>query len=395
MIGLSAALGLSLMNAPVNDAANLAQAMAKVPQAAKDSLNQFGEVNLAKMVSANPYKNLMISPWSLQECFGMLRLGAKGDTNRELSNFLKQSSTPVEAAQGLQQVRGAIAPLIATDQIRQANGIWLHKGFGIEAQFVKDAHTYFGATATETTFPSPALGQINSFVSKNTRGKIPKLFDDLSAATELVLVNAVSFLDKWAVPFKKENTKNLPFHSGGDGTKDVPTMTGTGKYWYGSNDACQWVNMPYKSGLSMLIVLPKKGVSLNSVLGQPNLLAQLYNNLGEMPGSVFIPRWKSEFTWNLKQWMMKQGVTTCFNASKANFKGLAKTPLEIDQAIQKTYIRVYEEGTEAAAATGIAMTRAVMRPNPPFEFRADHPFAYIIGSPNGVTLFAGVVNNPV
>lgn len=364
------------------------------PSPARSPINDFGFDALAKLAKSSRGKNLMISPWSLQECFGMLRLGARGQTDKELVGFLKQSGTGVESAKSLQQLRQTLGPLLKTDQIRQANGLWLRKGSNLLPQFAKDVNTYFGAPVRETTFPQPALNDVNHFVSETTRGKIPKLFDQFDPESELVLVNAISFLDKWSVPFKKADTKNLAFTPPDKAAKQVPTMTGRGRYRYGKGEDWQAVTMPYKSGMSMMIVLPNKGTSLSQLLAKPNLLTTIENSSGMESGSVFIPRWKSEFSWNLKEWMKQQGVKNCFDPNTADFRGISQKRLFVGQAIQKTYIKVDEEGTEAAAATGIVMMPTAARPGAPFEFRADRPFAYFICSPNGVVLFGGVVNDP-
>jgi len=59
----------------------------------------------------------------------------------------------------------------------------------------------------------------------------------------------------------------------------------------------------------------------------------------------------------------------------------------IDQVLQKTFIRVDEEGTEAAAVTAVIMTDSA-----PPSIRADRPFLFVIRERlSGTVLFAGVV----
>ena len=395
MIGfsLSVVLGFGVIQKEEPSVA-LAKALNTVPQIAKDPINHFGVDTVLKMSHRAGGKNFMISPWSVQECVGMVRLGARGETDKELANFLKQPGTWLQSAMGQSQLRAAAAPLFSSGQIRQANAIWLRKGFDIQPKFTSHSAEYFDVRPETTTFPNPGLKLINTFVSNTTRGKIPKLFDQLESDTRMVLVNAISFVDKWAVPFKKADTKELPFNLFGKSVKNVPTMTARGEYSHGKNSECEYVSLPYKSGLKMLIVLPYKGVAIAKVLAQPNFLKSVSSSLRSEPGSIFIPRWKSEFSWDLKTWMKQQGAKSCFEPAKADFSGISKQGLFIGQAIQKTFIKVDEEGTEAAAATGITMRPTSARVDPPFEFRADRPFAYFIWAPNGVVYFAGVVNNP-
>jgi serpin B len=56
---------------------------------------------------------------------------------------------------------------------------------------------------------------------------------------------------------------------------------------------------------------------------------------------------------------------------------------------------VSEEGTEAAAATGIGMHALAMRRQEQTVFRADHPFAFFIrDTGSGVILFEGRLVQP-
>jgi serpin B len=98
------------------------------------------------------------------------------------------------------------------------------------------------------------------------------------------------------------------------------------------------------------------------------------------------------------------GMKTAFNQPKgsANFDKIApRTPqdyLYISQIFHKTFIAVDEKGTEAAAATAVAMmATSAMRPAPapPIEVKVDRPFVYAIQHvPSGTCLFLGRVTDP-
>lgn len=76
----------------------------------------------------------------------------------------------------------------------------------------------------------------------------------------------------------------------------------------------------------------------------------------------------------------------------ADFSAMSPTNLWIDRVRHKTYVRVNEEGVEAAAATSVAV--GISRP-PPFEFIADHPFYFAIRDDNTkAILFMGAVFDP-
>lgn len=359
----------------------------------KDAINRFAVSSLTGLAKANPSGNIMISPWSLEECFGMARLGAKGETDKQLRTFLNLTAAPSDSAKELKGLRQSITALMNADTIRQANGIWVTNGAHIEQTFTKSTLDFFQAPIRQTNFSEPAVSEINKFVSQETRGRIPALFDTLDPKTLMALVNAVSFKDKWLTPFEKSNTQDMEFLTASGDKKKVPMMLKEQKFQYGENKLNQWVELYYQSGLTMLVVLPKKGVSLEKVLAQADLFPDKTHYVPTM-GKVWIPHWTSKFSWDIRKSMIRKGFAEPFGV-KANFSGISKDNLFISQAIQKTFIQVDEEGTEATAATG-AMAAASNdgAPAGPFEFRADHPFAYFIWVREGLVYFAGVVNDP-
>ena len=353
---------------------------------------------LSDVAAANGGKNVMISPWSLNECMGMLRLGAKGQSETDLAALLSAKSSAEEAAKSAKSLRTTVTSLMDTDVLRQANGLWIKQGEAIEKPFLDACQSQFEASVKPTKFPEPGLGEVNQFVNSTTRGKIPKLFDSLDPLTVAVLVNAVSFKDLWAEPFKPEATRELPFKLA-DG-KDVKTrmMSQSGDFQYGTNKEFAFAHLPYQSGLSMVLILPNKGVSLNSVLKNKSALLEALSGGVSKPGTIQIPKWKSEFNWNIKDFMIAKGWKSLFDPMTADLTGIQNGPdrLYITQALQKSFIEVDEKGTEAAAATGVAVgtTAAPAEPEEPFTLLCDHPFAYAIVDPLGVPYFIGVVSDP-
>jgi len=86
------------------------------------------------------------------------------------------------------------------------------------------------------------------------------------------------------------------------------------------------------------------------------------------------------------------GMPTAFQWPGADFSKMDGTQdLYISKVIHQAYIKVDEEGTEAAAATAIVMELGAM----PNQFRADHPFIFMIQERTaGGILFMGKVVDP-
>ncbi len=66
--------------------------------------------------------------------------------------------------------------------------------------------------------------------------------------------------------------------------------------------------------------------------------------------------------------MVQSKTKNSLGLNRFNFSGISNADLFISQAVHKAFVDVNEVGTEAAAATGIAMFESM-----PPSFRADHP----------------------
>ena len=88
---------------------------------------------------------------------------------------------------------------------------------------------------------------IDSLVSQETHGYIPKLFepDTLDASTRLVLTDAVYLNATWATPFDPNLTTPSGFHPAAGPTTAISLMNRTGEYDYASGKGWQLVELPY------------------------------------------------------------------------------------------------------------------------------------------------------
>ena len=119
-------------------------------------------------------------------------------------------------------------------------------------------------------------------------------------------------------------------------------------------------------------------------------------------GVLLLPKFKFDYTVMLNDPLKKMGMATAFDPEKADFSGMGKTadgnPIYISDVLQKAFVEVKEEGTEAAAVTGIMMTEASGIPPPPpkeFHMTVDRPFVFLIeDNQTGIILFMGVVRDP-
>ena len=289
-------------------------------------------------------------------------------------------------------------------QLTVANALWGQKGFPWRAEFLKATKDNYGAGLQEVDFaaaPEPSRNTINAWVEEKTQQKIKDLVPEgvVTSDTRLVLTNAVYFKGTWAAPFDTQATQEAPFHLGDGKDVQAPLMYRQDRYGYAEAEGLQALSMPYKGDeLSMVVLLPKAVDGL-AALEKDIVSGKLASHLAALQTrkvEVFLPRFKMTCQFRLEEPLAAMGMKDAFDPGKADFSGMAgKKDLFISAVVHKAFVEVNEEGTEAAAATGVAisLTSEEVDPNP--VFRADHPFLFLIRhNATGAILFMGRLCDP-
>jgi serpin B len=215
-------------------------------------------------------------------------------------------------------------------------------------------------------------------------------------STRLVITNAIYFNGNWVKQFDKNKTKQEEFRVSKNITVQVPMMQRTDKltkFNYAQTEELQILEMLYEGEeLSMLIILPKNE-DLKSIEESLTVekLTEWKNELREERVDVFIPKFTFKTKYSMKEYLKEMGMQLAFTPGAADFSGIDGTKnLFIDMIIHQAYVEVNEEGTEAAAATGVVIPVSMVP-----QFRADHPFIFLIQErETGNILFLGRVVNP-
>ena len=222
----------------------------------------------------------------------------------------------------------------------------------------------------------------------------------LNSMTRLVLTNAIYFKGTWIKQFEKKRTRADDFRVSPTNTIKFPMMQRTdkdAKFNYTETDDLQVLEMPYEGDkLSMMVLLPKND-NLSSLENSLSLekINDLRSKLREQRVDVFMPKFTFDTKYFLSETLAKMGMPTAFTDS-ADFSGMDGTKnLSIQNVIHQAFVDVNEEGTEAAAATGVSIGLTSVMPQQTPIFRADHPFIFVIqDKDNGNILFFGRVSNP-
>jgi serine protease inhibitor len=358
-------------------------------------------------VSAEPGRNFVISPLSIATAFAMARAGARGDTAEQIDDVLRFPQDGVHAAfnaitrelvtGSTPQPRPSPSAMMTPGQSARpvldiANAIFVQQGANPGAEFLRILASQYGAGARTVDFTSPeAIEIINAWVRDQTADRIKKLFGELSPMTKVVLANAVYFKAEWALSFDPGATTTESFTRADGSTVRAPMMHQESHFRHATSDTWRAVELPYADGKVAMWVLVPTGQTTPAELLAPDTFADVATRLAPGLVDLSLPRWDFATDLDLIPPLQQLGMNVPFGAG-ADFSGMLPGAW-IDQVVHEANITVDEEGTEAAAATGIVVPTSASPP--PVTIRADHPFAFaLVDTDNGTPLFIGHVADP-
>ena len=403
----------------------MAHGAASFELAAK-ATNELG-VDLQRQLATGDH-NLCVSPYSIDSALAMTFAGADGETRTEMArvlHFPNDTSVPASFSaleHSLEEMSAKTAELAKDSKkfggpsepitLSVANRLFAQKGYHFRQAFLSSVKQNFGAAFEPLDFvtdPAAATQRINKWVADQTDNRIHDLIPGgaLNNTTRLVLANALYLKAPWANEFSQNSTEPEPFFVRA-APVDVPMMRKTDKnFGYARHEGFTVVSVPYAGNeLQFLVLLPDDIDGLRGL--ESKLSADILASCAKLEKrdvDLHLPKFKLEPpTITLAKQLETLGMKSAFDQPKgsANFDKIApRTPkdyLYISQIFHKTFIAVDEKGTEAAAATAVAMLAgSALRspPPPPIEVKVDRPFVYAIQHvPSGVCLFLGRVTDP-
>jgi serpin B len=351
--------------------------------------------------------NIFFSPFSISSALVMTYEGAREQTAKEMQSVLHFPADDNLRRTEYLKIFNELNKKDKKYELNIANALWAQKDYQFLSDYIDTVEKYYGGKTNNLDFvkdPEGSRVTINDWVEKQTKDKIKDLIPQgvINDMTRLVLTNAIYFKGEWVKQFDKENTTDEDFRINENDSVKVPMMQRTdeeAEFNYAENKDLQILEMPYSGeDLSMLILLPKDDdlAKVENSLSIENL-AQWKKDLKKQRVEVFVPKFKFETKYLMTEDLKAMGMPTAFGLG-ADFSGMdGKKDLFISEVIHQAFVEVNEEGTEAAAATGVVMMLGAL----PGEetkipvFRADHPFIFLIQEKNsGNILFIGRVVNP-
>jgi len=364
-----------------------------------DASNRFAFELYERYSSGNG--NILFSPYSISTALSMVYEGARGETADEIGDVFHFIEEPSDRRLAIASILDTLNGKDRDYELHTANALWMQEDYPILEDYIDAVVNYYSGEANSLDFsgaPEESRVTINDWVEEKTNDRIKDLFPPNSIDRDVVLVltNAIYFKGDWLNEFDEESTSKELFHVSPTEGVEVDMMSLQGeRFNYTGTGEMQILELPYTGeDVSMILILPNEGnmADVESTLSCDEL-GVLTEGLEESVVDVYLPRFKLETKYFMKEDLIEMGMPTAFTLS-ANFTGISKEGgLYIDKVIHQAFIEVNEEGTEAAAATGVVMTLGATQPNE--VFRADHPFIFIIQDRvTSAILFMGRVAKP-
>ena len=348
--------------------------------------------------------NVMVSPLSVFLALAMTVNGADSDTRDDMLKVLTDGALTVDQVNEVSRnLIGLLEQSEPKTQVAIANSIWFRQGFKPFQPFLQANADYYGAGARSLDFSSDSATEaINGWVEQETMGLIEKIVSRISPTTVMYLINTVYFKSDWQEPFLKHETRAQTFQTP-DGGIEVDFMHRTAPMAYFTGQDAIGVALPYaNTQYAFFALLPDNGQGPRGWLSQQDP-AGLFGQIGlwmaqkaNFTVSLALPKFEASYEDVLNNELQTLGMAVAFDGGSADFSRLNEARskgLYISEVRHKTVIRVDEKGTEAAAATSVAIDESAVSSDVELVF--DHPFLYgILDTKTGLPLFVGILEDP-
>lgn len=349
--------------------------------------------------------NVFLSPLSASMALGMTLNGAAGETFDAMRGALRFDGLSQEEINGA--YRDLIELLLQLDsgvEMSIANSAWARQGFPFRSEFFEAIQTWFDAQAEERDFDDPTtLDSINGWADEHTNGRINQVLDEIDSDHILFLLNAIYFNGNWTHRFDADETRPSPFTLA-DGTEvEVERMNGELRAGIRFVDDVQVGELAYGGqAFVMNLVLPPQDGSLEELVASLDAetwerwiegLPEDYEEAQEI--QVGLPKLELSYEKELNDVLTTLGMGVAFDEGRADFSRLIELEgakrVYLDFVKQNTYLRVDEEGTEAAAVTTVGFKPTSMPPS----LIVDRPYLLVIRERlSGTILFMGAIGDP-
>jgi len=338
-------------------------------------------------------QNIIYSPASVSQAFGLLQLGADGDTLAQLQSIL-----PAPADAAWLESKGQDV------EVSLANALWLSRDFRFRESYVAATRQRYDAVAEQIDVSDPqgTADRINAWADRETRGLIPSITERSAITSDLVamLTNALYFDGKWDTTFV--GGANRPFLFGDGYEAPFYLMRKTETYKSADRGGLRALRLPYRNPrYAMDVIMPAERTVMDKAPALERIAAldEALEIASARPTRVSLPCFQIEWQAGLVPVLETIGLTLPFGDA-ANLSRMAEPgqqPIKVSAVQQMARLQVFEEGTKAAAVTSVSIvvTSAPPMPFNLIDFTVDRPFVIVLRDlERGEVLFIGRIAAP-
>lgn len=362
--------------------------------------------------------NLFYSPYSMSLALAMTYAGARGETERQFADTLHFDLPQARLHPAFNALDADLASRGGEAEgkddegftLNIANAVWGHHDYAFLEPFLDVLAENYGAGVRPVDFvgsPEESRIRINDWVADQTEDRIKDLIpkEAINNRTRMVLTNAIYFKAAWNYPFKT-SMAGRPFYLLDGSLVGVPMMRQTESLGYVKGDGYELLDLPY-DGLktSMTILIPNEGTfrAFEQTMDAA-LISRILEGVEREYVELTMPNFEFESAFRMGDTLEAMGMPDAFDRNASDFSGMdgqsclaGDLPcLVISEVVHKAFVSVDEEGTEAAAATGVISERVVSGRPEPKKVVVDRPFIFLIRDrATESILFVGRVENPV
>ncbi|MGN0883044.1 serpin family protein [Cloacibacillus porcorum] len=349
------------------------------------SVNAFA-FDLYKEIAKEEKGSIFFSPLSISMALALAYEGATGETREEMKKVLHYNDNIGTRFKAYIEMVNKVPK--ESGKLYVANGIWADWSVTLLSNYVIKIKRDYGSEVKKLDFRkrAHAASVINKWIEDKTRGKIKGIVDERSEMSwAMSIINAVYFQAFWMEPFPEINTRKKTFYCTPTMTEQVDMMYSQKTISYSETDDFQAISLPYKNWrYSMVVVLPREHQKLGKLENNISDIEfrKILASFKEYRVNVYLPKFRTEKAYPLKKQLMKLGLKQAFKrGANFNYIGTASNGgLYIDEVLHKSVIETTETHTKATAVTEVRLG-VVLSPGKTTdikEFRADHPFLYLI-----------------
>lgn len=347
---------------------------------------------------AKEEENVLVSPISAWSALCMAEGGANGKTKAQMQDVLALSDSNYHA-----YLFEHTKKLASGDgyKVNMANGIWYKNvsSLHVENEFLEYNKTFFDAAAYKAPFNDDTLQNINQWVSENTDGMIPGILKEIKEEDIMYLINALSFDAEWQNIYREDQIWKDVFTTENGKEQLVPMLHAEESVYLEDENATGFLKYYKEKKYAFVALLPKEGTTVTEYVEglTEEVLNKLLENKTKTSVDTSMPKFSTEYCFELNDILQQMGMTEAFDEDNADFTKMATSDIGniyISKVLQKTFIAVDEKGTKAGAATAVVMANkmALMKKK---EVHLNRPFVYmIIECQDNEPLFMGTLMVP-